>query len=152
MSSLPIKYLPTDKISDTFWRPARLIGDRSETCSQKKDINWCEIKQELLNLGIRKDMTIFAWVSDESNQSPMRHVGLRWVFVNKNYFFHANFGLNSGCCRVLLLRGTLVNSVVDRFLMNLPGVKIIIDVFGCTAGQHSTIHYKDPRNRKRKKK
>ncbi|XP_023347030.1 transmembrane protein 68 isoform X2 [Eurytemora carolleeae] len=36
--------------------------------------------------------------------------------------------------RILLLKGILVNSVVDKFLMKLPGVKIIIDVFGCTAG------------------
>eukprot|EP00088_Acartia_fossae_P038854 TRINITY_DN4031_c0_g1_i1.p1 TRINITY_DN4031_c0_g1~~TRINITY_DN4031_c0_g1_i1.p1 ORF type:complete len:362 (+),score=22.13 TRINITY_DN4031_c0_g1_i1:324-1409(+) len=36
--------------------------------------------------------------------------------------------------RVLLLKGVMIKSVVDRCLFSMPGVKIILDVFGCTSG------------------
>jgi len=43
-----------------------------------------------------------------------------------DYYFLVN--------RVLLLKGILINSVVDKFLYRAPGLKIILEVFGCTAG------------------
>jgi len=36
--------------------------------------------------------------------------------------------------RTLLLKGTVINSVVDKFLFKVPGMKIILEVFGCTTG------------------
>lgn len=36
--------------------------------------------------------------------------------------------------RVLLVKGIVINSVVDKFLFSLPGLNIILDVFGCTTG------------------
>ena len=36
--------------------------------------------------------------------------------------------------RVLLLKETMINSVVDKFLFNMPGMKIILEAFCCTPG------------------
>ena len=36
--------------------------------------------------------------------------------------------------RVLLLRETMINSVVDNFLFKVPGMKIILEAFHCTPG------------------
>jgi len=36
--------------------------------------------------------------------------------------------------RVLLLKETMINSVVDKFLFNMPGLKIILEAFCCTPG------------------
>jgi len=36
--------------------------------------------------------------------------------------------------RILLVKGFVVKSVVDRCLFSMPGLKIVLDVFGCTTG------------------
>jgi len=36
--------------------------------------------------------------------------------------------------RVLLLKETMINSVVDKFLFKVPGMKVILDAFCCTPG------------------
>ena len=41
--------------------------------------------------------------------------------------------------RVLLLRETMINSVVDNFLFKVPGMKIILEAFCCTPGTVDSI-------------
>ena len=36
--------------------------------------------------------------------------------------------------RVLLLKETMINSVVDNFLFKVPGFKIFLEAFSCTPG------------------
>ena len=46
--------------------------------------------------------------------------------------------LNYSSSRVLLLKETMIHSVVDKFLFNVWGMKVILEAFCCTPGTVDT--------------
>jgi len=41
--------------------------------------------------------------------------------------------------RVLLIKETMIHSVVDKFLFKVPGIKLVLDVFCCTPGTVDSV-------------